>query len=146
MAGQKFWAHGATITFDSNDVGGVMNISGPSETAEEVDITDNDSSGVREFVKGMRDSGTLNLECHYIAGDVGQAALRTNYETASSQDNTKEVVITAPSGASDSSEVLTLTFDAYVQDITNEFPQTGNESAKRTFVLRVSGGVTEAFA
>lgn len=142
MAGQRFWAHGTTVTFASDDIGGIESIELPDETTEEVDITDNDSGGDEELLPGLRRHGSLTLNCRRIPGDTGQDALRT----ARSNGTTGEVVITFPSSATDGSDVATLTFDAFVTSISGSAPQVANDPASVDYTLKVTGGVTEALA
>lgn len=140
----KFLAHGCSLTYNSIDIGNIRNISGPDASKEEVDITDHDSTaGSREFVPGLKDFGTLTLECNYNPNNAGQQAMVTDFVATS--NTTRECVLTLPAVAS-SSGTVTLTFDAFVLNTPIELPGTEAAPATRTFTLRLTGVVTEAIA
>lgn len=140
MAGQRFSAHGATITVDSVNVEGLVSITLPDETVGEAEITASDSGGSREFLAGLSDNGELGLEMRYIPGATGQANLRT----LKAARTTVEIVITLPDSATDDSAVGTLTFDGYVNGIGGSLPVAEDEAAMMTASIRVSGDITEA--
>lgn len=133
----KFWAHGTTVSIDGTDIGGRVNISLPSQTRGEVDISDGDSSGVSEFIPGILDNGSVELEMRYDPEDAGQQALESNMGTATNV----EFIITLPATAASTSPV-TLTFDGYCSALGGDLPQTGNEAGTRTATIRVSGAIT----
>lgn len=137
----KFLAKGSTVTFNSQAIGNVRNITLPDASKEEVDVTDHDSTGIyREFLPGLADPGTATLECNYNPTDAGQQALVANF--GATGNTAKEVVITLPP-ASSSTGAATVTFDAFVQSKPGELPGADAAAATRTFNLRVTGGVTE---
>lgn len=140
MAGQKFSAHGTTITVDSIGVEGLTAITLPDETVGEAEITDSSSAGEREFIAGLSDNGELGLEMRYIPGAAGQANLRALKVART----TIEVVITLPGSATDDSAVGTITFDGYVNGIGGSLPTAEDEAAMMTASIRVSGAITEA--
>lgn len=142
MSGQRFWAHGMTVTFQSVDIEGIESIGLGDEITEEVEITDNDSGGVEEFVAGLRRSGNLTLTCRKIMGATGQVSIRT----ARSNGTVGEIIVTVPSSAATAGEVGTFTFDALVVGISHEFPQVENTPAMVTYTFKVSGEITEAFS
>lgn len=142
MAGLRFWAHGTTVDFDSVAVGGMVAISGPDETTEEIEITDSDSGGDEELIPGLRRGGTVTLECRYIPGDAGQVALREARALGAGQ--VSEVVITLPDSATSDSDVATITFDAFVTSISRTLPLVAGEPAGVSFGLKVTGGVTDS--
>lgn len=142
MAGQIFVPNGTTLTFDSQDVGGLVTISLPSETRGDVETTTNDSNFQRTYIGGLRDGGTVTFTCRLIPEDAGQAALRTNY---GSNENVA-VIITLPAQAHSDSDVTTYTFDAYVNALGGDLPQDADETATLTCTLKVAGAVTEATA
>lgn len=143
MAGQKFIAHGASVTFASSDIGGLVSFGAPERTKGEAESTDNDSGGDREYIPGLREGGSVTFEYRFIDGDAGQDALETNYDA----DNAKEeCVITLPSSATDGSTVVTWTFDCFVTALSVELPQTEDETVTGTATVKVDGGVTKATA
>ncbi len=48
-------------------VGSMLNITGPSETVDDIDVTSMDSTGSRrEFISGLIDSGELTFDLVYV--------------------------------------------------------------------------------
>lgn len=141
MAGQIFLPHGSTITFAASDIGGLVSLSLPDETKGEVETTNNDSSGTRTYIPGLRDSGSVTLTCRLISDDVGQAALRTNYAAST----TGAVVITLASDA-ETSGTVTYSFDGFVTALGGDLPQDADEAAMFTATIKVAGAVTKATA
>lgn len=147
MAGKQFIPHGTAVSFASADVGGLVDIVIPNRTRGQVETTDNDSGGDREFIPGLRDSGEFQIVVKEIHDDAGQTQLRQNMDAAFDAATSEEVVITYPAQADDSSPVQTLTFDAFViNDGGDNWNQQSNEPALRTYSLRVDGGITFASA
>lgn len=142
MAGQKYSAHGLTVSVDSVQVTGLVNVTVGGGSTGEAETTDSDSGGVREFVRGLSDSGQLSLEMRHIPGDSGQANLRTLKASGA----TVEIEITLPDSATDSSDVGTLTFDGFVQNFDYDLPTAEDQAAMATSNIRISGDVTEAVA
>lgn len=142
MPGIPFWPHGTTVTWDGTDIEGIESIELAGSTVEEVETTDNDSGGKEETVPGKEVGGSLTLNCRTYIGETGQAALRS----AKASGDVKEVVITLPNTATDDSTVGTFTFDAWVRNVEDSFPQVAAEPAMTTFELKVTAGVTVAVA
>lgn len=140
MAGQKFWGHGTTVTFNSVLIGGLESVEGPEESTDKVETTDSDAGGVETSVPGLTRPGSFILNCRRILGDAGQAALMA----ASVAKTVAEVVITYPASATDDSTVGTDTFDAWVTNITRSTPAVAGEPAMINFTLENSGAITEA--
>ncbi|MFW6202561.1 MAG: hypothetical protein ACOC8B_08280 [Gemmatimonadota bacterium] len=140
MAGQRFIAHGTSVTFASSTIGGLVSLSAPERTKGEAETTDADSNHDREYLPGLREGGSVTLEYRFIDGDAGQQALEDNYDA----DNaTEEMVITLPSAATDDSEEVTWTFDGFVTALGVELPQTDDEAVNGTCTVKVDGGVTK---
>jgi hypothetical protein len=140
----KYLAFGSSLAYNSIDVGNIRNFGSPDATKEEVDVTDHDSTGgYREFLPGLRDGGTITVECNHNPDDLGQTAMVTDFNA--SGNTTRECVITLVTGAS-ASGTVTVTFDAFVTGIPFTLPGTAAEPAVRTFSLRVAGAQTEATA
>lgn len=142
MAGIRFWSHGTTVTFNSVDIEGIESIEVSGQTTEEVEVTDNDSGGDEELLAGLRRGGLMTLNCRQLPGSTGQDSLRT----ARGAGTVAEVVITLPASATDDATTATMTFDAFVTEITNTYPQVSNEPAMVNYTFKVTGGVTEAVA
>lgn len=133
MAG--FFAHGATISFNAVQLGGVLDIPLPEEVLDEIETTDMDSALRREFVSGLIDGSTLDITMRMIVGDLGQAELRTNVGSGTEQ----AVIIQAPGGMGQPE----WTFNAFVQTYGGTLFWESS-AAERTVTLRITGAVTEA--
>jgi hypothetical protein len=142
MAGQKFWAHGTTVTFDSVQLEGIVSIELPDETTGEVTTTDGDSGGAAEFLPGIRDQGSVTIEMRRVPGATGQASLRTAREN----ETVAEMVITAPAKATTDSLVYTIVFDCYVSALGGALALVDEEAAAFSSTFRVTGDVTETVA
>ena len=58
----------ATTSTEADVIGDLTNISGPTMSAEEIDVSSHDSaSGYREFVGGFLDAGEISLEGNLTA-------------------------------------------------------------------------------
>ena len=88
-------AFGAQLVWDSADILELTSLSGPTESAETIDMTSHDSSDTyREFIAGLRDGGELSFEGNFIPSDsTGQIAMHTDFQSGS----TKTWSITFPS-------------------------------------------------
>lgn len=128
-----FFGHGAGITFGGSAIGGLLDVPLPGQEAEEIEETDMDSGGFREFMAGLVDGGSLDLVVRMINGDVGQDAMVAAIGGAAGA-----VVIQAPGGTGE----LEWQFAALVLGYGGTLFWEG-ATAERTFTLRVSGKVTE---
>lgn len=129
------FAHGTTVTIGGTAIAGLFNIGLPEMTKESVDITDHDSGGDMEFVGGLRDGGSIQLEMRVIKpADAGQTALFTNYNA---DQTSAEFVITLPGGTGSP----TFTFDGFVTAIGGGAPH--NDKATYTCTVKVTGAVVK---
>lgn len=133
----KYHAHGASVTIGGTAIGGMATIGLPDETRGEVEVTDHDSGGDREYLPGLRDAGSVTLEGRHDPEDTGQVALRTNYNGSASA----QVVITLP-GASATTSPVTYTFDAFVTALGGELAGDGDDPGNFSATLKVDGAVT----
>jgi predicted secreted protein len=69
---------GATPTEVFSAIGEVFNLSGPNETAAQIDVTSFDSTA-REYIAGLRDGGEVTFEFNFVGDDVSQAGLRSDF-------------------------------------------------------------------
>lgn len=136
----KFAAHGASVSIAGTDIGGMVAIGLPDETRGEVETTDHNSGGDREFLPGLRDGGSISLEGHLDPEDAGQVALRTNYDAT----GTAAIVITLPATAA--ATEVTYSFDAFVTAMGGDLPGDSDETGSLIATLKVSGAVTVAIA
>lgn len=128
-----FLAHGATLTFDGTAIGFLTSLDGPEEEVEEVEVTNHDSGGRREFVFGLIDSGSISIEGRFAPENTGQALLRTSL----SARTIAETVLTLVSDP-----VVTYTFDSFVQSLSIANPF--DDASGFTATLRITGDVVEA--
>jgi predicted secreted protein len=57
-------------------VGEVKDINGPDESTDEVDVTNQDSTGgFKEFIATLQDGGNVTFDTNLVPGDTGQQAL-----------------------------------------------------------------------
>ena len=139
----RFWAHGTTVTIGSASIGGLNGIDHSGDTRGKVEITDSQSGGVREFLAGMLDTGTVQLVGRRMIGDEGQLALRANQRLS---DAIVGIVIQLPlQAAADSPSASagpSITFDAFVEQFDQSFPMVDETAAEFTATLKVSGEVS----
>lgn len=143
MAGMRFWAHGTIVRIGNTVINGVESITLPEMSRGEVQITDNASQGTHKYIPGMRESGTMQLNCRKIPGDPGQMACKANYEAAAQVD---EFEIELPASATDDSDIYTITFDGFVTGLGGELPLVEDTAASMTISVKVDGAISEAAA
>jgi hypothetical protein len=133
-------AHGTQVTIDSTPIGGIFEISGPEEEKALIEVTDHDSGGDREYVPGLRDGGTLTLNCRYEAADDGQQALWASYGDPLNSLST--FVVTPPEDPTVSTDTFTLTFEGFVISRSPAFPF--DDAMGMTFGIKISGAVVNS--
>lgn len=140
-----FFAHGTTVEFGSDDVGGIVAIELPEETRGDIQTTHAQSGGDHSYKPGLRDGGVFVLECRDMPEDAGQVAMRANLAAGSLSSTLKTVTVTLPPDAA-AGGTVTYTFSAYVNGISGSLPQTDDEAASSRYSMKVSGQVTKAVA
>ena len=110
------------------EVSEVVTFSGLDGSATEIDVSHLGSTA-KEYLMGLEDLGSFQLECNYLSGDAGQTAMRTAQGSNTIQDFKATL--------SDNTE---LTFQGFVTTA----PISGGVDAKvdASFTIRISGGVT----
>lgn len=129
------FAHGTTMTVDASAVGGLLDIPLPGAEIEEIEDTDMGSGGVREYLAGLQDPGTMEFTVRYIPGDVGQDAL----VAGASSGDALAIVVNLPGGTGEP----TFDFNAIVLGDSRPELFWEGSTAMRTFTLRISGLVNE---
>lgn len=128
---------GTTLGFDADGaspysftlVPEVTNIGGPSETSDEIDVTNLDSTGGRrEFIAGFKDGVDCPVECNYVAGSAAQQAFLALYDSAT----VARFRVTLPNTA-------TIDFDAFMKGRERSFGV--GEAVKINATLRITGVV-----
>jgi len=61
---------GTGETFD--DIAEVLDIDGPNQTRDSIEVTSHDSGGWREFIGGLRDGGEVSFSVNLIPGESTQ--------------------------------------------------------------------------
>jgi predicted secreted protein len=56
-------------------VGRIKKVPAPTYTAEDIDVTDQDSGGIKEYISGMKDGSEIEIVCNDIPTDAGQINL-----------------------------------------------------------------------
>ena len=70
----------ATFTTGPKVIGEITSMNGIELTADEVDITNHESTNrFKEVVQGLRDSGEFSVVGNHVPADAGQAQLYANY-------------------------------------------------------------------
>jgi predicted secreted protein len=127
------FAHGTTVTFDTSAVGGLTGISLPALSRDSLDTTTHGSAGVRSFLPGLFDGGTVELEGNYLPADGGQVKLEGNIKNEAA----KSCVISVPT-----TPATTYTFNCFVTAFSADSPHDGLATFSCT--LKVTGAVTKA--
>jgi hypothetical protein len=134
------FAHGTQMSIDSTPIGGLRQISFPTEEKALVETTDHDSGGDREYVPGLRDGGTVDLEYLTESTDDGQQALWANYGSATNA--VASFVITVPGNPDVTSDEFTLSFQGFVTSRGGSLPF--DEVASQTTSIKITGPVTHS--
>jgi hypothetical protein len=71
----KFRLGNGASTETFADIEEAFSISGVGKTREQVDATNFDSAGNREYIGGLADGNEVTVECNYIPNATNQAAL-----------------------------------------------------------------------
>lgn len=135
----EFFAHGTTITFGGTAIGGLETITLPDQSKDDIDVTNHDSAGDREYLPGLREGGVVALTGKLLAEDAGQDALRTNFDAGAT---TATVVITLAAAAA--ATAVTYTFTGYVNGLGGEAPF--DDAGAFSASIKVASAVVKAVA
>jgi len=88
-------AFGTQLVWNSQDVAEVVNITGPNESRDMIEVSNHDSAnGFKEVIAGLADGGEIRIEGNFKAADAnGQIAMHTDFQAGTS----RTVTITFPS-------------------------------------------------
>ncbi|WP_405930318.1 phage tail tube protein [Streptomyces sp. NBC_00827] len=115
-------------------IANVDDISGPDRSREAIEVTAHDSPDqYREFVKGLKDGGEVNLTINYNPGETSHQALDADFEEKDLRDY--QVVILP--GDEDEH---TWQFTALITSIGDEFPH--DDKMAREVTVKISGKPT----
>lgn len=135
MAGKDAW--GTAFKRDSTgggvyvSVANITDIKGPSREREAIEVTAHDSPNqYREFVKGLKDGGEVEITLNYDPASAQVAALDADFEENGLRSY--QVVI-FPGQVPE----FTWTFNALITANGDEFPH--DDKMERTVTFKISG-------
>ncbi|WP_327162863.1 phage tail tube protein [Streptomyces zaomyceticus] len=135
MAGKD--AFGSQFLRDSTGSGSfvlvanVTDISGPSRSREAIEVTAHDSPNkYREFIKGLKDGGEVEITINYDPGNGTHSALDADFE----EDDLRDYQVIILPGDPDEH---TWAFSALITDLGDEYPTEGQ--MERTATFKISG-------
>jgi len=111
----------------------LSNISGPSQTADDIDMTSHNSAdGFKEFIAGLRDAGEISIEGNFVPSNTkGQIAFHTDMQAGTA----RTCWISMPMATASS-----VTFSAYAKGFDSSFPV--NDKIGVSGGLKISGKPT----
>jgi hypothetical protein len=122
-----------TVTYTSaagvtTTVGRIKKVPAPQFTAEDIDVTDQDSGGVKQFISGLKEGNEIEFIMNDIPTDAGQIAL----DAAATAGETGTFIMTFPTGRTVTFQAAVKTFDL-IED---------NKAAAISCKVKVSGTIT----
>src|SRR5512139_540953 len=118
---------GTAEVFDT--IAEVLDIDGPNQTREQIEVTSHSSAGWREYIAGLKDGGEISFPINHVPTDATQQDL---YALLAS-GTTNNFKIVYPNGYRD-------TFAAIVTDYSTKSPVDG--AVTDEVKLKISGAVT----
>lgn len=112
-------------------IANVTDISGPSRQREAIEVTAHDSPNkYREFIKGLKDGGEVEITINYDPGAASHTALDADFE----EDDLRNYQVVLLPGEADEH---TWDFAGLITDLGDEFPT--EDKAERTVTFKISG-------
>ncbi|MEV7282876.1 phage tail tube protein [Streptomyces sp. NPDC093111] len=112
----------------------VSDISGPSRKREAIEVTAHDSPNkYREFIKGLKDGGEVQITINYDPGNSTHSALDGDFEE---DDLRNYQVIILP----DDPDEHTWSFSAMITDLGDAYPI--DDKMERSVTFKISGKPT----
>ena len=111
-------------------IGLMTSVGGIDLTADSLEVTNHDNAeGFREYIQGLRDGGSVDIEGQFDSTDAGQVAVIEHYNQ-DDDGGVREMTVTFPDGS-------TWTFDAIVTalSIPGDAPVDGVLTFSATFKL-----------
>ncbi len=135
-----YWAWGATLTRAGNPIAELTSITGPSEKADTLDVTDlGAASGFRKFIAGLKDGGELSMEGSLYPGDtLGQVAMHA--DLASGTERAYILTFPAAAGATMSFQGL-VTAWATATPVDNKVPFSATIKVTGVVTLNITASV-----
>lgn len=115
-------------------IANASDISGPSRSRDAIEVTAHDSPNqYREFVKGLKDGGEVEITLNYDPAAATHQALDDDFE----EDDLRDYqVVVLPGTANE----YTWEFSALITDLGDEFPD--DDKMERTVTFKISGKPT----
>lgn len=76
---------GTTLKIGSVLVGERITIGAVEPTADTIDVSNHDGQDYKEFIGGLKDGGEIEVSGNYVAGDAGQQALMSAFDSGIAQ-------------------------------------------------------------
>lgn len=112
-------------------IANVTDISGPARSREAIEVTAHDSpDNYREFIKGLKDGGEVEITLNYNPANATHAALDADFEEVELRDYQ---VVLLPGDADEH----TWEFSGLITDLGEEYPTEGQ--MERTATFKISG-------
>jgi predicted secreted protein len=106
----------------------VLDIDGPSQKRDSIEVTSHSSAGWREYIAGLRDGGEIKFDINFVPDDATQVTLRGVFDDGI----TANFQIVYPNGTTD-------TFAATVTEYGTKSPVDG--AVTESIGLKISGEV-----
>jgi len=115
-------------------IANVSDISGPSRSREAIEVTAHDSPNkYREFIKGLKDGGEVEITLNYDPGAATHAALDADFE----EDDLRDYQVVILPGDADEH---TWAFSGLITDLGDEYPI--DDKMERSATFKISGKPT----
>lgn len=112
-------------------IANVTDISGPSRSREAIEVTAHDSPNkYREFIKGLKDGGEVEITINYDPSATTHTALDTDFE----EDDLRNYQVILLPGTADEH---TWDFSALITDLGDAYPT--DNKMERTGTFKISG-------
>ena len=130
--GTQLWMCDSSATPSSNDaIGDLTGISGPTMSAEDIDVTSHDSTGAyREYVTSFLDAGEISLEGNLMSGGGAEDMVDAFNDRAK---QSFEILFPTTDG-------LSWKFDGYVTGVETDAPY--DDKASFSATVKVTGAPT----
>lgn len=139
MAQKALNTHIAYSDAGKEKIGLMTSVGGINLTADSLDVTNHDNAeGFRQFIQGLRDGGSVDIEGQFDSTDAGQFAVIDHYNQ-DDDGGIRELTISFPDGS-------TWTFDAIVTalSIPGDAPVDGVLTFSATFKITGTPEFSEA--
>lgn len=143
MASQAYSALGVQLSIGTGaspytyvDVLEASTLKGPAEKMDSIEVTSLDSQGYKEYITGLRDSGTLTFDMNYTTPGTGAGV---SARTLRSYTTITPFKITLPKSPTQTTAGDSYTFNGWVTEYSPSFDQTKQISASIT--IQVTGAV-----